>query len=66
MRIDFENLAAIPQRLEKFLHFIQLAESCDTNVEDTFRLANSLRNSRQMQACVTTLMNASRAQLKKC
>ena len=56
MRINYENLAAETQRLEKLLHFAQLAESCDTNVEDTFRLANSLRNSRQMQACVATLM----------
>jgi len=56
MRIDFENLAATPQRLEKLLHFVQLAESCDSNVEDTFLLANSLRNSPQMQVCISRLM----------
>lgn len=55
MRVDYDNLATDGQRLERLLHFAQLAERCDSNVEDTFLLANSLRNSKQMQACVDRL-----------
>ena len=61
MRIDYDNLAADSERLEKLLHFAQLSERCDSNVEDTFLLANSLRNSKQMQACVERLKLEPRA-----
>lgn len=56
MRIDYQNLAAQPQRLNALLQLAQLAESCDTRIEDTFLLANSLRNSPQMQRCVDRLL----------
>lgn len=56
MRIDYQKLAQQPQRLESLLMLVQLAESCDTTIEDTFRLANRLRNSPQMQRCVERLM----------
>lgn len=56
MRIDYDNLAADAQRLENFLQFAQLSERCDSNIEDTFLLANRLRGSSQMQACINRLM----------
>jgi ubiquinone biosynthesis protein Coq4 len=56
MRINYQNLAEQPQHLDQLLQLAQLAESCDTTVEDTFHLANSLRDSPQMQRCVARLM----------
>lgn len=56
MRINYDDLANDTQRLEKLLHFAQLSERCDSHIEDTFLLANSLRSSKQMQACIDRLM----------
>ena len=56
MRIDYRNLASEPQNVSRLLQLAQLAESCDSNIEDTFILANSLRDSPQMQRCITRLM----------
>jgi len=56
MRIDYNSLAADAQRLGKLLQFAELSERCDSNIEDTFLLANRLSNSSQMKACVERLM----------
>jgi ubiquinone biosynthesis protein COQ4 len=56
MRINYQNLTEKPQHLDRLLQLAQLAESCDTRVEDSFLLANNLRNSPQMQRCVARLM----------
>lgn len=56
MRFNYQNLSSEPQRLEKLLRFVQLAEQCDSTIEDTFLLANGLRQSPQMQACVARLL----------
>jgi ubiquinone biosynthesis protein Coq4 len=61
MRINYQNLAQQPQRVDRLLQLAQLAESCDTRVEDTFELANSLRDSPQMQRCVERLMQDPRS-----
>jgi ubiquinone biosynthesis protein Coq4 len=61
MRIKYQNLAEQPQRLDRLLQLAHLAERCDTTVEDTFLLANSLRDSPQMQRCVARLMQDPRS-----
>lgn len=62
MRINYQKLAQNPQHLDRLLQLTQLAESCDTRVEDTFQLANSLRDSPQMQRCVERLKQDPRSQ----
>ena len=61
MRINYRNLASQREQLESLLHLAELAESCDTKIEDTFRLANSLRDSPQMQHCISRLKRDSRS-----
>jgi ubiquinone biosynthesis protein COQ4 len=56
MRIQYQNLSEQPQRLDRLLQLAHLAECCDTKIEDTFLLANSLRDSPQMKRCVARLM----------
>lgn len=56
MRINYRKLAEQPEYLIKLLQLAQLAESCDSTVADTFQLANSLRESPQMNRCVARLM----------
>ena len=56
MRFDYHKLASHRKQLDSLLELAQLAEDCDTQVEDTFRLANHLRDSPQMQHCVERLM----------
>jgi len=61
MRINYRNLASQREKLESLLHLAELAESCDTKIEDTFRLANSLRDSPQMQHCISRLKRDGRS-----
>jgi hypothetical protein len=56
MRINYHNLSSQHQHLDKLLQLAQLAETCDYKIEDTFLLANKLRESPQMQRCIVQLM----------
>lgn len=58
MRIDYRKLGCEPQRAAKVLRLFQLADGCDANISDTFRLANQLRDSPQMLRCVDRLMQS--------
>lgn len=58
MRIDYRKPGCEPQRITELLRLFQLTDGCDSNINDTFRLTNQLRDSRQILRCVNRLMQS--------